>query len=186
MFPFSSLIRYCRLYCHRRGHGVHSPFAFRVIRDVIVGNGYYYSSGRLMRLTDGFPVALKREYGIVFRLIARLSPKGVRIGNSIEPQMELLVRLADMRPFMATGMGGYAYERRVLTICSASDLRPGVPEKLLADGNILIVRGLKDFPEIKDVLVSEMKGGWVFADANLALFVSNDSERLNEVDVKMI
>lgn len=185
MFSVTSLIRYCRSCCHRKGHGVHSPFAYRLIKDVVAGKGHYYSERRLTRLTEGFPKALKREYAMLFRLVARLSPEAVRISDIIEPQMELLIRLADTRPFMARGMGGYGHKNRVMTICSATDLRTHLPEGLLSDGNILFVRELKSQPEVRHILQNEMAGGWIFVDSNSLLLVSNDSEPLNEIDVKL-
>lgn len=185
MLGLSSLIRHIKLRLHRRGHGVHSPFAFRMVRDVITNQGYYYSTARLERLTLGFPKQLKKEYRLLFRLIARLSPKDVRISNSIEPQMELLVRMADMRPFMARGIGGYTHRKSILTICSALDFRNGLPEGVLHDSNMLFLRELNYAPEIKKEVAKEMKGGWVFSDSRSGIWISRDSEALNIIDIKL-
>lgn len=185
MSIFSSLRRAYCLRRHRLGIGVHSPFAYRVVSDVIYGKGYYYSVLNFRRLTMGFPKRLKREYELIFRLIARLAPEGVRLAGSVEPQIELLVRMADMRPMMARGMGGYTNSHRVLTICESADLMNGLPENILKSGNILIVRRLKDAPQVASLVEETIKGGWIFGDNKMMIVVSNSDEPLNIIDVKM-
>lgn len=181
-----SLVRWYKLRRHRLGIGVHSPFAYRVVRDVIYGKGSYYDEELLSRLTQGFPRHLRGEYALMFRLIARLAPDEVRIADSAEPQIELLVRLADERPFMGRGLGGYHSGKRVLTICDAADLLRGLPEGLLRSGNMVVARHLADCPGVLARLRQGMKGGWLFADKNMVIAVSDEREPLNKIDVKMI
>lgn len=180
-----SLGRWYKLRRHRLGIGVHSPFAYRMVRDVIYGKGRYYTVLKLRRLTDGYPKRVRREYGVIFRLIARLAPKAVRLSDSVEPQVELLVRLADMRPVMGRGLGGYHEGIRVLTVCDASDLSHGVPDGMLRSGNIAVVRDLHLAAGVSDMLRGAMAGGWFFADSKTAIAVSDDREPLNLIDVKM-
>lgn len=181
-----SLSRWYKLRRHRLGIGVHSPFAYRVVRDIIYGKGYYYAEPSLRILTRGFPRRFKREYALMFRLIARLSPDGVRLADSVEPQIEPLVRLADKRPIMGRGIGGYKSGKRILTICEATDLRNGIPAGMLNSGNMLIVRRLGDAPQVLACVRNEMKGGWLFVDRRIALAVSDEHEPLNVIEVKMI
>lgn len=183
---FKSLCRAYRLRRHRLGIGVHSPFAYRVVRDVIYGKGYYYSVLQFKQLTAGYPKKLKREYGIIFRMTARLAPEGIRLAGSVEPQMELLIRMADMRPLMGRGLGGYKSDVCVMTICEAADLMNNRPQGLLNSGNILVLRRLKDAPDMLKTVCENMKGGWVFADRNMLIAVSDDREPLNRIDVKML
>ncbi|MCM1319895.1 MAG: hypothetical protein NC217_05890 [Muribaculaceae bacterium] len=171
---------------HRLGIGVHSPFAYRVVRDVIYGKGHYYAVLKFRRLTAGFPKRLKREYALIFRLVARLAPEGIRLAGSVEPQMELLIRMADLRPMMGRGMGGYVPNKRILTICEAVDLINNRPEGLLNSGNMLVVRRLKDAPQVFDAVRDQIKGGWIFVDRDMVLAISDDREPLNRIDVKMI
>ena len=180
-----SLSRWYKLRRHRLGMGVHSPFAYRVVRDVIYGKGYYYAEPGLRVLTRGFPRRFKREYALMFRFIARLSPQGVRLADSVEPQMEPLVRLADRRPIMGRGLGGYKAGKRILTICEATDLRNGIPPGMLNSGNMLIVRRMEDAHQVLETIRNNMKGGWLFFDRHIALAVSNEHEPLNVTAVKM-
>lgn len=181
-----TLARWYKLRRHRIGIGVHSPFAYRVVRDVIYGKGRYYADGSFERLTQGLPRRLKREYALMFRFIARLAPDGVRVADSVEPQIEPLVRLADKRPLMARGLGGYLRGKRILTICEAADLRRIMPEGLLRSGNMAIVRHLNSCPGVLDALRRAVKGGWLFADKKTAIAVCDEHEPLNVIDVKII
>ncbi|MCM1004938.1 MAG: hypothetical protein NC402_01425 [Prevotella sp.] len=183
---FASLSRGYKLRRHRLGIGVHSPFAYRFVRDVIYGKGCYYSVLRFKRLTEGFPRRLKREYAVIFRLVARLAPEGVRLSGGVEPQMELLVRMADLRPIMGRGMGGYLPGKRILTICDAADLCNGLPAGILNSGNIAVVRRMQDAPQVLDSVMAEMKGGWLFIDKRIIIAVSDDREPLNQVKVKIL
>ena len=186
MSLIKSLGRAYRLRRHRLGIGVHSPFAYRVVRDVIYGKGHYYALLQFRQLTAGFTKKLKREYGIIFRLTARLAPQGIRLAGSVEPQMELLIRMADMRPMMGRGMGGYKSSAGVMTICESTDLMKSLPEGLLNTGNILVLRRLKDAPQVFRAVCDRMKGGWVFADRNMAIAISDEREPLNRIEVKML
>lgn len=175
----------CRQWRHRYGMGVHSPFAYRVVRDIIHDKSHYYVLPWFTRLTEGYPRRLKREYGVIFRLIARLSPQGVRLSGGVEPQMESLVAMADRRPIVGRGMGGYLPGKRILTICNASDLFDGLPAGMLAAGNMALVRNLKEAPQVADAVLKAMAGGWLFADKRMLIAVSDDGEPMNRIAVKM-
>lgn len=171
---------------HRAGHGVHSPFAYRVVRDVIVGGGgRYYTEWRFRRMRREFPRVVLHRYRLLFRLIARLDPGSIRIAGGVEPQVELVVRMANTKIFMAQGMGGYEHAQRVLTVCDVFDLRDGIPDGILASGNMVIVRNLHQNPSLLPRLEALMPGGWVFADRRAALFISDAGQPLSRLDVKM-
>ena len=165
-----SLIRWYKLRRHRIGVGVHSPFAYRVVRDVIYGKGHNNAW---------------RTYEVMFRLIARLAPDGIRLSDSMEPQLELLVRMADMRPIMGRGLGGYRDGKRILTVCEALDLRKGLPGNMLRSGNMAVVRNLHDVAGILDTLKETMEGGWIFFDRRMAILVSDRDVPLYETELKM-
>lgn len=64
---------------HRRGYGVHSPFAFSFITDVIYGKGNYYAYE-----------ALKRRYPLTWRATCHQRMKhrklAFRLANYVHPQ----------------------------------------------------------------------------------------------------
>lgn len=185
---FRAIAHWYKLRRHRLGMGVHSPFAYRMVRDVIYGNGLYYSFYGQYRLTKGFPKRMSRVYRVLFRLIARLAPEGVRIAGSVEPQMETLVRLADTRPVLGRGLGGYDKHSRVLTICEATDLcsADDLPRNILKDGNMLVVRELRQAPAVLARIKETMKGGWLFTDKYMAIAVSDDRQQMCVTETKMV
>lgn len=183
---FAGLSRWYKLRRHRLGIGVHSPFAYRVVRDIIYGKGIYYTILKRARLTRGYPRRVRRAYNILFRLVARIPVAGIRFSYGVEPQIEMLLRMADSRPMSGYGLGGYHPGKRILSICDAVDLRKGLPQGIMSSGNIVVARDLDYAPEVRKMLIDAIKGGWVFSDRKMALIVSDDNEPLNLIDVKMV
>lgn len=186
MGPVQKILLWFKRRRHRAGHGVHSPFAYRVIKDVIVGGGgEYYTEWRFRRMRREFPRRVLRRYKMLFRIIARLNPKSIRLAGGVEPQVELVVRMANTRIFMAQGLGGYMADRRVLTVCDVFDLRRELPPGILNTGNIVIVRNLQQEPTVLPRLIEAMPGGWIFLDAKAALCISDAQHPLETIHVKM-
>lgn len=63
---------------HRKGYGVHSPFAFRFITDVIYERHPYYAYGELDRALP-LPMRLRRRRGLhlLLRLANHLQPRTI-------------------------------------------------------------------------------------------------------------
>ena len=72
---------WCRRFRHRRGYGVHSPFAFRLITDVVYERLPYYAYDELKRLRRSLPKGARmypeRVDRLLFRLVNHLSPQRV-------------------------------------------------------------------------------------------------------------
>ncbi len=59
--------RRVRRWWRGKGHGVHSPFAFRFIRCVLRENGAYYASSELARMDNS------EWLGVLFRLVCEFA-----------------------------------------------------------------------------------------------------------------
>ena len=186
MNPLKSIARGYNRWRHRRGFGVHSPFAYRMVRDVLTSRGHYYAVVRFRRDTAGLPRKTIKEYAVLFRLVARLAPRRINLAGSVEMQLYPVLRLADSRVLIAEGTGGYSHCDRVLTILSASDIRHTLPDGILRSGNMLVIRNLKEQPTALETVLGAVTGGWVFADSRTAIIVSDSDEPLNMVDVTIL
>ena len=71
---------WCRRFRHRRGYGVHSPFAFGLITDVIYERRPYYAYQELealRRAAKGHLTYPERVDKLLFRLVNRFSPQRI-------------------------------------------------------------------------------------------------------------
>lgn len=72
---------------HHRGHGVHSPFVYNLIRNVIEEKLPYYFYGDLedyLARFDGKEWRLKKDYKLAFRLVNHFNAKKIlEIGSGI-------------------------------------------------------------------------------------------------------
>lgn len=86
-----------RRFRHRCGYGVHSPFAFDLITNVIYEKANYYSYKTLAAQVKGMPRKQRKACGVsskvnrlLFRLVNRLQPEViVHIGRSVASSLYL-------------------------------------------------------------------------------------------------
>lgn len=186
MQPFSSISAGYRRWRHSKGFGVHSPFAYRFVRDVVSAKGCYYASARLSRLIDSLPRAARREYSMLFRMVARLAPHHIVLSESADRRLTESLRLADTRLTVATCGSKTRGSLRTMTILTSSELRQDMPANLLDSGNMLVIRNLRVCPAVLAEAMNQVRGGWIFADKDIAVIISDDAERLNYTDIRMI
>lgn len=67
------------LYRHSRGFGVHSPWAFAIVRDILPERGAYYVYADINNVF-GRDARLARK---VFRLLVHLNPSGVSVTRDV-------------------------------------------------------------------------------------------------------
>lgn len=82
--------RYIKRAWRSRGHGIHSPLAFRLVTKVIRGKGDYYASAQIRRGAD------PRWHMLLMRLLCDREPARVYLPNSPQATLDLL-RHADTR-----------------------------------------------------------------------------------------
>ena len=73
-----------------RGHGVHSPFAYRFITNVLRLKGHYYASAELERMAD------PRLHKLLFRLVCEFEPDCI-VMRGVTSATRRAVALADSR-----------------------------------------------------------------------------------------
>lgn len=79
-----------------RGHGIHSPFAFRIVTTVLRERGRYYAYDVIDRHPDA------AWYKLLFRLICEFEPR--RVGGILSDNERKVIRMADSRvEFVADG-----------------------------------------------------------------------------------
>ncbi len=172
---------------HRLGFGVHSPFAFRFVRDIVQpprGCGYY-SSFRLRRLLAPLPSGLRKEFALLFRLAARLHPRAIYLQDCTDDRLDDALHL---------GCTSVKCRHRLpkhdvtdaLIICAAAGMDCERAAALLNSGNILVLRDLHGNPSLLQSAVEAMPGGWTFEDTRLAILVSSPNEPLNRLSIKLI
>lgn len=87
MWPVNRIKRLWR----GRGHGVHSPFAYRFITNVLRLKGRYYASAELDRMPD------PRWCTLLFRLVCEFEPRCVEVPEDSTPAVCRALALADSR-----------------------------------------------------------------------------------------
>lgn len=92
------LSRQVKRWWRSRGHGVHSPFAFRFITKVLRAPGCYYAYPRLESMPDAWWLKL------LFRLVCEFEPSAVE-AIRLTPAECQAISLADSRVRISAGKG---------------------------------------------------------------------------------
>lgn len=80
MIFFKRIYVWCKRIRHRRGYGVHSPFAFGLITDVVYEQNPYYAFQKLKELRHLAKRSMmypERVDRLLFRLVNRFSPQRI-------------------------------------------------------------------------------------------------------------
>lgn len=138
---FYRSLRWLRHLRHRCGYGVHSPFAFDFITDVIYNAGIYYAyeplrrnlAASISRLDEYDPASglTAKDLRLLFRVTNWASPSTVRLYGASATTADYVFAA---RPSAKTGLSSSS---PVLTYCDSPRLLPDV----LQPGTI-IVRGI--------------------------------------------
>ncbi len=92
MWPVNKVKRLWR----GRGHGVHSPFAYRFITNVLRLKGRYYASDELERMPD------PRWHTLLFRLVCEFEPERVAVPDGFH-SWRSVIGMADSRAEVLNG-----------------------------------------------------------------------------------
>lgn len=79
-----------------RGHGIHSPLAYRLVTSVIRGRADYYAYPRLDAIARRDGVSAPR-LRLIFRLVCEFAPASVIIDPTLPPAIREAVAAADSR-----------------------------------------------------------------------------------------
>ena len=126
MNPWKAYIRWR----HRRGFGVHSPFAYNLVNTAINPGKYgYYGYARIDRVIlssafEGYP-QLRKDARLVLRLLINLECVRLLLPEALpEPALKAM---------RAVSAGASAY---TVVIRSGSNIKPHKKDLLFADGSI--------------------------------------------------
>lgn len=171
---------------HGRGFGVHSPFAYRFVNDIVrTRRGYgYYAGPELEYLLKGRPRRDRQFWRMVFRIGARLNLKSLYLPHDAPalpaevlkkamPRLHTLRRLPHLLP------GG------LLIIADATQMAEELAVTLKRPDTCLIIRKLKSNPAALANAIAEMTGGWTFEAPDTAILVSSNETGLNRLTINL-
>lgn len=181
-------VRFLRRHRHRRGFGVHSPFAFSLIRDVAGSPGHYYADD-LLRESIGNPRGrLRRSARLLHRLVARLDPLTVVVapGTAAELATAAAIARTDRSPVSRLPDGPL---RDLMMVASTDWLNshPGETRKVLSSPGCTLVAIRGELPTQSAALTARraMPGGWALIDTGVAVFICSAKTPYVEYEVKL-
>lgn len=159
---------------HSRGFGVHSPYAFMLIHDLIESRYAYYSDDSLEEILRRVP-EYKHDNRILFRIAARMQPDHIRIYGAGNPAAEEAVRLS--RPKIKN-----SGEHGLIYISS-----PGFDKEFLKysriPDQIILARKLK--PESLAFIEENINYGLLLYSPRLTLFIARKEMAFLSYDIRL-
>lgn len=174
---------------HRKGFGIHSPFAFTLIADVVGYPGHYYGDEKLRELVGNRRGTRRRRAWLLHRLVARLDPSAVVFPGEAPSELIQAVRIArtDREPLTVLPEDEL---RDLMVVADTSFLlsHSSVLSKILTTpGCSLMAIGDEDTIERLSLRASvDMPGGWAIVDKTTALFIVSSVCPFIKYDVKLV
>lgn len=164
---------------HSFGFGVHSPFAFRFVRDVVRAprSSRYYCHKELRLLLRRHPWQLHRTGRLIFRLAARMGFRHVCLSpgtdDSIENALRPAIGNADLRVDIPLHPSS-----GTLAVCRADELPPDFTVADWPSGCALVITRTSCAGKAVESIVSSLKGGWTFEGKHMSILVTDASQQL--------
>lgn len=183
------LCRHIQRLRHRKGFGVHSPFAFSLIADTAEYPGHYYGDDLLRATVGNRRGTLRRQAWLLHRLIARLDPECVVIpeGSPEAFARAAMIARTDRRPVPELPP---ARVSGLMLVASPGYLRshPGETASLLSHpGNMLVVFSReRDLAGVPILARGNMPGGWALIDSRTAVLVTSSRTPYLEYQVSLL
>lgn len=155
--------RHVKRWWRSRGHGVHSPFAFRFITMVLRGRGVYYASAEL----EAMPEA---EWNtLLFKLVCEFEPSEVWADGPLTECEARAIALADSRVRVAEEAEGDRPNRpnkpNGANKARLIRLRSG-------KGDVTAVRDIARWPELWSEVRGSLSAGMTFSNGRYGIAVS--------------
>lgn len=151
-----SPISYFKGWRHSHGFGIHSPFAYRFVTEVLAQPLPYYG------YTD---ISADHRIRLIFRVIAYFSPGHVLILSS-QPR---LLKMAVHRAYSQAIITGNAASKPDFVIADAMDARTENMKQYAAEGTNMIV--LNASRETRPAIAQAMHQGMIFDNGRGTLVV---------------
>ncbi len=170
---------------HSFGFGVHSPFAFRFVRDVVRAprSCSYYCHDELHSLLRPLPRQRRRTCKLIFRLAARMGFRHVCISagadNAIKHAVSPALGNADFR----VGIPRHP-SPGTLAICRADELPLDFSAADWPSDCVLVVTHTSYAGKaIMEVIMSSLHGGWTFEGKHMSIMVTDASQQLCRLSI---
>lgn len=159
------LARRVKRWWRSRGHGVHSPFAFRFITMVLRGRGVYYASEEL----EAMPEATWNM--LLFKLVCEFEPGEVWADGPLTAHEARAIALADSRVRVVPGEADGDKPNRPNGANKAN--RPAQLIRLRSEkGDVTVVRYIKERPELWSEVRGGLTAGMTFSNGRYGIAVS--------------
>lgn len=161
---------------HRLGFGVHSPFAFSFVNDVIRSphHGYaYYNDVRVHKLLCSAHPATRAGLTLLFRLTARSHHTCIFISPQLPQVLKDVIRQAVKHVPVKQRIPSSADSGNLIvaTAAEATGLRAPLPADLT-----LVVPTFGHDDATTDSIAAMMPGGWTFEGTSMAIFITAHNE----------
>lgn len=173
---------------HRKGFGIHSPFAFSLIADVAGYPGHYYGDDMLRATVGARRGESRRRAWMLHRLVARLDPATVVLPPGTLPELVEAVKIARTDRVPA----GRLPEGKLRDVMMVADcdylLRHNaeVTRLLTTPGCTLVAYGDEGaISRLTTQASADMPGGWALADRRTAIYIASARTPYLEYDVKL-
>lgn len=173
---------------HRKGFGVHSPFAFSFITDCVGYPGHYYADTELADACDGFSRKVRRQSRLVFRIVARMAPESAVLYPEVPVPFVVATMLADsrLRPGSELPATVESHTFMAATCEELTERRGEIARLLRVKDNILLLSGTAGHRRLVAETFEALQGGWAFLDTDTAIFISSDHTSPVSLRVKLI
>lgn len=165
---------------HALGFGIHSPFAFMLVRDVVQDHNAYYGYHELETASASPDGLSEREARFLLRICGRLGVRTV-LSDASSPRFVAAVR--DGGTHVVASLQDAGRDDEVPMLIYALRTPPDsalIAERLRTPGNAVLLHS--DFPCECRVA---MPGGVIFTSRHGVLAVSRENMPLVECDMKL-
>ena len=167
---------------HSKGFGVHSPYAFMLVGQLLNCPYRYYAyddiEGYLLNQPDSR--RLRHDARLLIRMVGRMGFSRFGTVGKVHPVLHKAVEIADSRvkhcALTEPVLAEMECERLLVYVCAPADDVAWLKRCAVGQGCCILFRGIKDAAIRCDyeATVEACSHGVVFEDTDMALIVVND------------
>lgn len=173
---FDSFAQWYKRLRHSKGFGIHSPFAFMLVNEIINCRCRYYGYDDIELYIDSMKGRKQRRLArLLIRLVGRISFKKFIVIGKADDVLIKAVEIADSRVEIERGVEE-VLSSSLIYVTELCDADEDLSASMQVDGNVFVFDGLYDSELRKqyEYLVSECRHGVVFEDCDMSIvFVRN-------------
>lgn len=175
---------------HKKGYGVHSPFAYSLIKDLSAKPGSYYKDKMMSKLMGAKYTYTHRQGRLLHRLIARLDPSVIVMPEEgYSEEWVIAITFANSKANIIKDFPNTPFEN-VLVVVSAPYVNSHPDEMALllsCERGILMTFGEpSEIAEARRFIQHIIPRGWGLIDKKTALFIASSDSPYIDYDVKLV